>query len=88
MVKLLQYLSQTLRTISVEKILCQLEKFEMYRVIDDTIHTVLPWHGWYLCCFVAKSVQLQYTLFCRKTFFFAIYALFSCASSSTLYPCD
>ena len=70
MVKLLQYLSQTLRTISVEKILCQLEKFEMYRVIDDTIHTVLPWHGWYLCCcfFLGKyaiSAVLLRNIFCR-----------------------
>ena len=33
------------------------KKFEMYRVKDNMIHTVLPWYGWYLCCFVAKSVQ-------------------------------
>ena len=33
------------------------KKFEMYRVKDNMIHTVLPWYGWYLCCFVAKYVQ-------------------------------
>ena len=33
------------------------KKFEMYKVKDNVIHTVLPWHGWYLCCFVVKSVQ-------------------------------
>ena len=42
------------------------KKFEMYRVKDDIIHTVLPYHGWYLCCFVAKSVQLQFTLLVTK----------------------
>ena len=51
------------------------KKFEMYRVQYGIIHTVLPWHGWYLCCFVAKSVQLQFTLFCCETCFLAIYAL-------------
>ena len=30
------------------------------------IHTVLPWHGWYLCCFLAKSVQLQFMLCVAK----------------------
>ena len=30
---------------------------------------------WNLRCFVAKSVLLQFTLFCRKTYFVAVYAL-------------
>ena len=53
-----------------------LMKFDMFRVKDNDniIHTVLPWHGWYLCCFIAKSVQLQFTLLCRKIYFVAIYA--------------
>ena len=51
-----------------------LMKFDMFRVKDNDniIHTVLPWHGWYLCCFIAKSVQYQFTLFCRNTYFVAI----------------
>ena len=53
----------------------EVKKFGMNRVKDNIIHTVLPWHGWCLCCFVAKSVQLQFTLFCRATNFVAIYAL-------------
>ena len=44
------------------------KKFEMCRVRDNMIHTILLWHGWYLCCFVSKSVQLQFTLFCRETY--------------------
>ena len=48
-----------------------LKKFEMYRVKYNMIHTVFPWHGWYLYCFVAKSVQQQ----CRGTYFNAIYTL-------------
>ena len=44
-------------------------KFQMYRVKDNEIHTVFPWHGWYLCCFVAKSLHLQFTLFCCDTYF-------------------
>ena len=51
------------------------KKFEEQRVEDNMIHIVLPWHGWYLCCFVAKSVQKQFTLFCCNTYFVAIYAL-------------
>ena len=51
------------------------KKFGMFRVKDNKNHTVLPWHGWYLCCFVAKSVQLQFMLFCCETFFVAIYTL-------------
>ena len=54
------------------------KKFEMCRVRDNMIHTILLWHGWYLCCFVSKSVQLQFTLFCRATNFVAIYALSVC----------
>ena len=48
------------------------KKFEMHGVKDNMIHTVLLWHGWYLCCFIAKSVQYQFTLFCRNTYFVAI----------------
>ena len=33
------------------------KKIEMHRVKDNMIQTVLPWHGWYLCSFVAKSLQ-------------------------------
>ena len=42
-----------------------MKKFEMYRAKYNMIHTVLPWQGWILCCFVAKSVQVQSMLFCR-----------------------
>ena len=48
------------------------KKFGMFRVKDNITHTVLPRHGLYLCCFVAKSVHSQYTLFCRETYFVAI----------------
>ena len=41
------------------------------------INTVLQWHGWHLCCFVAKFVQhnLRCFVFCRDTYFVAIYTL-------------
>ena len=38
------------------------KKFEMYRVEDNMIHTVLPWHGWCLCSFVAKSSVAIYPI--------------------------
>ena len=46
-------------------------KFDMYRIKDNIIHPVLSWHGWYLCWYVAKTLQLQFTLFCRETYFIA-----------------
>ena len=41
------------------------------------INTVLQWHGWHLCCFVAKFVQhnLRCFVFCRDTYFVAVYTL-------------
>ena len=44
------------------------KKFEMYRVEDNMIHTVLPWHGWCLCSFVAKSSVAIYPLLSRHFF--------------------
>ena len=60
---------------SISGEILDVKKCEMYRVKDDMVHTILPWHGWYLCCFVAKSIQLRLMLFCRETYFAAIYAL-------------
>ena len=47
-----------------------IKKCEMYGVKDNVIHTVLPWHGWYLCCFFflgkyAISAVLLRNIFCR-----------------------
>ena len=54
-----------------------LMKFDMFRVKDNDniIHTVLPWHGWYLCCFIAKSDHLQFSLFCCETYFVVIHVI-------------
>ena len=43
------------RNFGCEEILF-VKKFEVCKVRDNMIHTILLWHGWYLCCFVAKSV--------------------------------
>ena len=59
---------------SISGEILDVKKCEMYRVKDNMIHTVLPLHGLYLCCFVAKSVQFQFTLYCPETYFVAIFA--------------
>ena len=54
---------------SICGIFLDVKKFDMYREKDNKIQVVLPWNSWYLCCFVAKSLQLQFMLFCRDTYF-------------------
>ena len=59
----------------------------MYRSKDNLIDTVLPLRGCYLCCFVAKSVQFHFSLFCRKTYFVAIYVLFMWRKIKPIFFC-
>ena len=66
---------------SICGIFLDVKKFDMYREKDNKIYIVLPWHSWYLCCFVAKfssvaiHAVLSRHLFCHDTYFVAIYAL-------------